>query len=201
MVRAGRAGRNAQDAAMITFVQRRFGSARGLVRLALALLELATGRLAPFRLRRPQDVRRVVFVCLGNICRSAFAQQIAIGYGLPTASLGLSTTTGAASPAEAVEAAQRLGVAIHGHRATDLRDFEILPGDLLLAMEVRHARALRQRLPARKDVQIVLLGSWCSPPMPHLHDPFTLSADYFDTCFRRVRQAVGGLNQTLRNAA
>jgi hypothetical protein len=26
--------------------------------------------------------------------------------------------------------------------------------------------------------------------MPHLHDPFTLSADYFDTCFVRVRAAV-----------
>jgi protein-tyrosine phosphatase len=184
---------------MMAFVRRRFGSARGMVRLALALLELATGRLAPFRLRRPKDVRRVVFVCLGNICRSAFAQQIAIGYGLPTASLGLSTTTGAASPAEAIAAAQRQGIAIHNHRATDLRDFEILPGDLLLAMEVRHARALRRRL-RRHDVQIALLGSWCSPPMPHLHDPFTLSADYFDTCFRRVRQAVDGLSRTLRDA-
>jgi protein-tyrosine phosphatase len=185
---------------MMALVRRRFGSARGLARLALARLELSTGRLAPFQLRRPQDVRRVVFVCLGNICRSAFAERIAIGHGLAAASLGLSTTTGAASPAEAVEAAQRQGVALHAHRATDLSDFTILPGDLLLAMEVRHARALRLRLLGRRDVQIALLGSWCSSPMPHLHDPFSLSADYFDTCFRRVRQAVDALNQTLRNA-
>jgi protein-tyrosine phosphatase len=185
---------------MMTLVRRRFGSARGLARLALAQLELGAGRLAPFQLRRPQDVQRVVFVCLGNICRSAFAQQIAISHGLAAASLGLSTTTGAPSPAEAVEAAQRVGIVMHGHRAIDLSDFTILPGDLLLAMEVRHARALRLRLLARQDVQIALLGSWCSPPMPHLHDPFSLSADYFDTCFRRVRQAVDALHRTLRDA-
>lgn len=185
---------------MRALVRRRFGSARGLVRLALAQLELGSGALASFQLRRPQDVRRVVFVCLGNICRSAFAQQIAIGHGLPTASLGLSTTTGAPSPAPAIEAAQRQGIVMHAHRATDLHDFVILPGDLLLAMEVRHARALRRRLWARPDVQIALLGAWCSPPMPHLHDPFSLSADYFDTCFGRVRQAVGALNRTLRDA-
>ena len=185
---------------MMPLVRRRFGSARGLARLALAQLELGVGGLASFQLRRPREVRRVVFVCLGNICRSAFAQQIAIGHGLAAASLGLSTTTGAPSPAEAIEAAQRQGVALHGHRATDLSDFTILPGDLLLAMEVRHARALRLRLPDRSDVQIALLGSWCSPPMPHLHDPFSLSADYFDTCFRRVRQAVDALHQTLRDA-
>jgi protein-tyrosine phosphatase len=183
---------------MMAWVRRRFGSARGLVRLALAQLELATGRLAPFRLQRPREVRRVVFVCLGNICRSAYAQQIAIGHGLAAASLGLSTTTGAPSPPEAIEAAQRQGIVLNGHRATDLGDFKIQPGDLFLAMEVRHARALQRRLHARRDVQIALLGSWCSPPMPHLHDPFSLSADYFDTCFRRVHQAVDGLNQTLR---
>lgn len=186
---------------MMNLVRRRFGTMRGLARLALARLDLATGRLALFQLRRPREVRRVVFVCLGNICRSAFAQQIAIGHGLPAASLGLSTTTGARSPAEAIKAALRQGIALHGHRATDLRDFTVLPGDLFLAMEVRHARALRQRLLARHDVQIALLGSWCRPPMPHLHDPFSLSADYFDTCFQRVREAVDGLNQALRDAA
>jgi protein-tyrosine phosphatase len=181
-------------------IPRRFGSARGLVRLALARLALATGMLASFQLRRPQEVRRVVFVCLGNICRSAYAQQIAIGHGLPAASTGLSTTTGAPSPTPALEAAQRQGITLQNHRATDLSDFTILPGDLLLAMEVRHARALRQRLWARDDIQIALLGTWCSPPTPHLHDPHTLSPDYFDTCFHRIRQAIDHLHQTLRDA-
>lgn len=174
-------------------VARRHGTWRGLARALLAYAELASGRLRPFRLARPDTVRRVVFVCLGNICRSAYAHQVAAELGMEVASLGLSTTTGAASPAEAVEAAGRQGAAMHAHRATDLSDFDVRPGDLFLVMEVRQARSLRRRLGPRTDVAVALLGMWCEPPMPHLHDPFTLSAGYFDSCFARVRQAVGKL--------
>lgn len=185
---------------MIALINRKFGTWRGLVRSLLAQLELATGRLDDFKLARPQAVRRVVFVCLGNICRSAFAHQIAVEQGLRVASLGLSTTTGVASPEEAVAGAQRQGVAMAAHRATDWKDFKIEDGDLFLVMEVRQAHELRRRLGGRGDVQVALLGLWCSPSMPHLHDPFTLSADYFDTCFVRVREAVRALAPALPGA-
>lgn len=174
-------------------IDRRFGTWRGLVRLLLAYGEQASGRLRPFRLQHPEQVRRLVFVCLGNICRSAYAEQVARAEGLACASLGLSTTTGAASPEEAVAAAQRAGVAMTAHRACDWKDFELQPGDLLLVMEVRQARELQRRLGGRTDVQLALLGNWCTPRMPHLHDPFTLSAGYFDQCFVRVQQAVRAL--------
>jgi len=178
---------------MIALINRKFGTWRGLVRALLAQLELAAGRLDEFKLRRPQAVRRVVFVCLGNICRSAFAHQVAAGQGLRVASLGLSTSTGAASPDEALDGARRQGVALDAHRATDWKDFTIEAGDLFLVMEVRQAREVRRRLNGRADVQVSLLGLWCSPAMPHLHDPFSLSAEYFDSCFTRVRAAVRAL--------
>jgi protein-tyrosine phosphatase len=38
---------------------------------------------------------------------------------------------------------------------------------------------------------------WCDPVVPHLHDPHTLSGDYFDTNFRRVDQAVRRLCASL----
>ena len=179
----------------------RFGSWRGLARLLLAYAELATGRLRPFRLARPALVQRVVYVCLGNICRSAYGVQVARDCGLNVASFGLSTSTGAASPAAALAAAARGGVDLAPHRARDWDDFEVRPGDLFLVMEIRHAHALRRRLGPRQDVQICLLGMWCEPPMPHLHDPFTLGAAYFDSCFARVRTATLGLDRQLSGAA
>ncbi|NYE59466.1 protein-tyrosine phosphatase [Duganella sp. 1224] len=167
----------------------------------MARLALRGGLLAAFRLRHPEQVRRVVFVCLGNICRSAYAQRVAGRLGMQAASVGLSTCTGAPSPPSALRAAERCGEDLRAHRATDLRDFEVLPGDLLLAMEVRHARALQRRLAGRDDIQIALLGLWCAPPMPHLHDPYTLSDAYFDQCFERLRQAVHQLHRTLSRGA
>lgn len=178
-------------------INRRHGTWRGLVRAVLARIELASGRLSGFRLRHPHKVRRAVFICLGNICRSAFAEQVAARLDMTVASAGLSAHTGAASPDSALRAARRHGYDMSAHRATDLTDFEVQPGDLFLVMEVRQARELRRRLGARTDVEVVLLGLWCTEPMPHLHDPFTLSDAYFDQCFGRVRQAVRGLQRAL----
>jgi protein-tyrosine phosphatase len=182
---------------MTTWINRTFGTWRGLVRLLLADAELATGRLRPFMLQRPDAVRRVVFVCHGNICRSAYAHHIAVECGLPVASLGLSTNTGGVSPKSALEAAARRRVDMSAHRATDWKDFGAQPGDLFLVMEVRQAHELRRRLGPRDDVQVCLLGMWCKPPMPHLHDPYTLSSAYFDTNFRRVDEAVRNLSAAL----
>lgn len=176
---------------------RRHGTWRGAVRAALASAALQAGLLRRYRLRHPARVRRVVFVCLGNICRSAYAHRVADELGMAVASTGLSTCTGAASPDTAVQAARRRGVDLGAHRATDLQDFAVRPGDLFLVMEWRQAVELRRRLGPRTDVQVTLLGLLCTPAMPHLHDPFTLSAGYFDQCFERVRQAVLRLHREL----
>ena len=50
-------------------VARRYGTWRGAVRALLAWGALRAGLLQRYRLRHPGRVRRVVFVCLGNICR------------------------------------------------------------------------------------------------------------------------------------
>jgi protein-tyrosine phosphatase len=178
-------------------IARHYGTWRGAVRAALALLQLFSGRLAPFHLQQPHRVRRVVFVCLGNICRSAYAQQVAERLGMASASVGLSTSTGAAPPESAIRAARLHGYDMAHHRATDLTDFDILPGDLLLVMEVRQAHALLRRLGPDVDVEIALLGLWCEPKMPHLHDPYTLSDAYFDRCYARLDQAVAALHRSL----
>ncbi len=181
-------------------IDRRYGTWRGLVRAILGHLEHGTGRLRSFRLRDPESVRRAVFVCHGNICRSAFAHLEAVRHGLNVASLGLSTSTGGRSPKQALAASERAGVDMTAHRATSWPDFKVLPGDLFLVMEVRQAHEIRRRLGPRDDVRIALLGMWCKPPMPHLHDPYKLGDDYFDTCFVRVREAVANLAADLPNA-
>jgi protein-tyrosine phosphatase len=185
---------------MKNWIDSRYGTWRGLVRALLAHAELAAGRLRPFALQRPDTVRRLVFVCHGNICRSAFAHHEALRYGLNVASLGLSTSTGGRSPVPAVASAARAGIDLEVHRATSWPDFKVRSGDLFLVMEVRQAHEVRRRLGKRDDVQVCLLGMWCKPVMPHLHDPYTLGDRYFDRCFERVKQAVRKLSADLPNA-
>jgi len=174
------------------------GTWRGLTRAALAQCEFVLGRLTVHTQPDARHVDRLVFVCLGNINRSAFAEKVAQALGANTSSIGLSTTTGTPAFHKAVETAPQFGIDLSRHRATDLRDYSFRPTDLLLVMEIRHARRLiSSGIPARS---IALLGHWASPHRIHLHDPHTLSDAYFRTCFTLIRSAVGGLVAEMRAA-
>lgn len=170
------------------WIDARFGTARGAVRLALSWAEVGLGlaRMAP---PDPQGVQRLVFVCHGNICRSAYAAALARRAGYRTAGFGLSTSTGQGAHPPLAEIAARRGVALDDHRSTALADFVPQSGDLLIAMEVRHLRRLStdERL---RHLPRTLLGCFLVPPLPHLHDPYELSAAYTETCLARIEQAV-----------
>lgn len=172
-------------------IRSRFGTLRGLVRLALSypqsMLGLS-GSLSP----DPAQVRRLVFVCQGNICRSAFADVAARRAGLNTASFGLSTTTGRAAHPPAIVAAQALGHDLSRHRAIDLADYVPQEGDLLLAMDVRQLHRLAAD-PRVGHLPRLLLGRWTRPMLPHLHDPYSLDDRYMAQCLRRIDGTIGRL--------
>ena len=169
----------------------RFGTFRGLVRLALSYPQLwlrQSGSVAA----HSSTVRRLVFVCQGNICRSAFADIVARQAGLNSASFGLSTTTGRAAHEPAISAAQSLGYDLSRHAAINMADYAPQDGDLLLAMEVRQLRRLAND-PRLASLPRMLLGRWTSPLTPHLHDPYGLDDRYMRRCLGRIEKAVGRL--------
>lgn len=175
-----------------------FGTFRGFVRLVLGELAFVSGSLQPFVEVRPEQVRRLVFVCLGNINRSAFGHAVAAGLGVRVASIGLSTTTGAPAFEKAISTAPVYGASLAEHRATDFTDYSYQPGDLLLAMEVRHAHELvRRGIPASA---VLLLGHWARPHRIHIHDPHQHTDQYFRTCFAIIHSAVVNLVDELRQA-
>jgi protein-tyrosine phosphatase len=175
-----------------------FATFRGFVRLVLGELEFVSGRLQPFVQIRPKEVRRLVFVCLGNINRSAFADVVATGLGARTASFGLSTNTGEPAFEKAIGTAPVYGYDLAAHRATNFPDYTFQPGDLLLAMEVRHVRELiRRGIP---EDSIALLGHWARPHRIHIHDPHRHTDAYFRTCFAIIHSGVANLVEELRQA-
>lgn len=169
-------------------INEQFGTWRGAIRLGLAYAEVA-GRLAPTRHPPVQDVRRFVFVCHGNICRSAFAEAVARRSGCNAASFGLSTANGKPAHPPVIAAAASRGHDLSDHRTTAVEDYEPMAGDYLLGMEVRHLRrlALNGRL---RHLPRALLGSYAGFPVPHLHDPYGLDEAYMEICLTRIQDAV-----------
>ena len=175
--------------------QRNHGTFRGWLRCAGSQIMFMSGGLNRFVRPELGQVRRLVFVCLGNIHRSAFAQGVARQRGIEALSYGLAATTGAASAALTVEHAAAFGIDLASHAATDITDYEFAPGDLLLAMEVRHVRYLIDLgLPADA---IGLLGHWACPHRIHLQDPHRLSESFLRTCFALIHSAVQHLADEL----
>jgi len=181
---------------MPQMIDNRYGTTRGLMRLLLSYPQqwAGVGQRAPDDMGK---VQRLVFVCRGNISRSAYADIGARRRGFVSASCGVSAAHGREADPAAVQVASQLGLDLSGHRATEAGRFEPQPSDLLLAMEVRQLTALSQ-LPHLAETPRLLLGSFAGTP--HLHDPYGLSLPYYVSCFRRIDVALDRLEMLCQAA-
>jgi protein-tyrosine phosphatase len=174
------------------FVQARFGSVRGLARLGLSRAASSAGAYRAFERVEWGQVRRLVFVCSGNICRSPYAERRAVLAGFPSISAALRGESGLPADPAARAAAWAAGVDLDGHRSTAIAGADLRAGDLLIAMEPWQARQLQARY-LSNGVQVTLLGLWSRPKRPHLHDPFTLPDAYFHSCFQVIDSGVSAI--------
>jgi protein-tyrosine phosphatase len=178
-------------------IQAEYGRRAGWLRHHLARTLDRLGTFAPLRRLSWDEVDRLVFVCHGNVCRSAYAAARARHLGLQSASFGLAARDGDPANAVAAERAAARAVDLASHRATSAAAARLRPGDLLVAMEPAQLRGIRLVAP---DAPVTLLGLWSTPPRPHLEDPYGLSPTYFDTCFDVVDSALEELARRARRA-
>ena len=180
-------------------IKRNYASVSGFVRVVLSELDFVFGTAGKFANPSIPNIRRVVFICLGNINRSAFASAVCAESGIHTVSFGLSTSTGAPAFHRAVKIAAEMGFNLTSHKAVGVADFIPEHGDLYLVMEIRHAKRLVSLgLPMS---QIALLGFWSRPQRLHIHDPFEHDEEYFRSCFTLVESAVRNLALEMRQAS
>ncbi len=153
----------------------------------------------------------ILFVCLGNICRSPTAEAVfralaareAPDVEVSTDSAGTAGYhVGSAPDARAQEAARRRGYDMSGRRArmVEPRDFERF--DLILAMDRSNWSALRQAAPraARERVRLFLEYA---PDLEVLEvpDPYYGGPNGFEEVLDLIEAASRGLLQDLRNRA
>ena len=163
---------------MSSLIDTKFGTVRGFVQLMLDYMAMYAGLYRKYGTIDWSSVRRLVFVCQGNISRSPYAHWIALRETDAVTALGLNTETGMQAYDMALDVARTSGVDLTPHPTTDWSDFEFRDGYLVLAMEMRHIRIIEER-PMDCDIRVVLLGLWCRPHMPLLYDPHRLSSAYF----------------------
>ena len=170
-------------------ISERYGRKIGLLKLLGSQFLDRLGAYRAYRQVRWNDVQRLVFVCSGNICRSAYAEGRATQLGLRAVSAGLSADRSGPADRRAVRFAAGRSVDLSEHRTTPVGDLELEKGDLILCMEPFQAFAMTEI--ARSGAsQVTLLGLWASEPRPYLQDPYGLLDGYWHTCFALIDSAV-----------
>ena len=150
-------------------------------------------------------VRKVMFVCLGNICRSPLAEAYA---RVEFASRGLqvevcsSGTIGQheGEPANrgAIEIARLQGIDLSTHRAKQTRASDFSECDLLLALDQQNLADLIARCPVQHASKVIRLLDF-APGSGHrdVPDPYGGTTADFARSFALIRAAVDGLAERL----
>lgn len=181
-----------------------FSSRGGRKAVALTAWNRVLGAFGAYRRWQQPDwkaVDRLVFICKGNICRSAYGHAYASQrHGFRVASAGLEAREGARANDVAQRVAGLRGVDLSGHRAQAVNQFPFRPGDLLVAFEPGHLLALERALSDRRGIQMTLMGVHARPSEPYMHDPYGLADDYFANCFLNIERNVGVMTERLEGS-
>jgi protein-tyrosine phosphatase len=157
----------------------------------------------------PLNVRSILFICKGNICRSPFAEHIAkiileelssVLAGCEISSAGIRVWKPDKPPAEAIISAKHFGVELQGHKSR-LISYEMMESyDMIIVMETWQFKYLRN-LFLEFDNKVYLLplfechgsGKKGSYLKYNIQDPYGRKIEDYKDCFDRISSCISVL--------
>ena len=152
----------------------------------------------------------ILFVCLGNICRSPLAEGV---FGAVAGENGLSHRfrldsagtggwhAGQAPDPRSIAVAARHGVDISGQQARCIRPADFAGFDLILGMDRANVGDLRRIAPQDAQERIHLYLDYALGTASDVPDPYYGDADGFEKVYHMIREASEALSARLAAAA
>jgi protein-tyrosine-phosphatase/predicted ATP-grasp superfamily ATP-dependent carboligase len=142
----------------------------------------------------------IVFVCYGNICRSAFAERLLGRTLAPLAgqvlvkSAGTYQVEGRSSPSEAVQAARRHGMDLMTHRSQSITREILDAATVIIVFDRSNVETLNSQFPGISS-PIIPLGflTITGNRGGNIHDPYGGEPAIFDRTFALIEQGVAVL--------
>jgi len=180
------------------WINNNYGSRRGIYETYKHQFFYKVGLFDKYENIDLQKIERLIFVCKGNICRSAFAEAVARNQDFETASCGINTTNGNPANEIAAQVALSKGYDLSRHETRTIFSLELRRGDLLVAMEPGQAKFIEKNV--NPDSNCSLLGLWGHPATPYVHDPFGASMEYYQNCFAYIESCVHSIVENIAQA-
>lgn len=170
------------------------------------MTDSATTSAAPTDARREEfareatrawsDAQTFLFVCLGNVCRSPFAEGLALRQiGRRRAiSAGHYPVSGRRPPEFALATAQRFGVDLASHRSRVLSRGMVDEADAVFVFDEENHETLLSRHPDAAE-RTHPLGA-LSPEGPlHIADPFGGPASLYEAVYGQIAGAIAAVEE------
>ena len=153
---------------------------------------------------KTHPLRSVLFVCLGNICRSPLAEGVfrsvlaAEGKdrGIHIDSAGTNGYhTGEAPDERSILAARQHGIDISDQRCRQLKAEDFVSFDLILGMDRANVAAIQDRRPANATAETGLFSEIALGEASQIPDPYCGTQADFERVYRMVLKASKGLSK------
>ncbi|MEO5758163.1 MAG: low molecular weight protein-tyrosine-phosphatase [Mesorhizobium sp.] len=147
---------------------------------------------------RAKPVKSILFVCLGNICRSPLAEGVfravlaerVLDRGILLDSAGTGGWhAGSAPDPRSIAIAARHGVDISGQKARKVVADDFSRFDLILGMDRANVRDLMEIAPAAQRGRVQLFLECAEGKIRDVPDPYYDGAEAFTSVYRMVREA------------
>jgi len=151
----------------------------------------------------------VLFICMGNICRSPtaegvfrhFVEQRGLQESIRIDSAGTHAYhSGEPSDRRAIAAAARRGYDMTGIRARRVRDEDFEEFDLVIAMDDQNLQNLQEMAGPALSAKVSLFLDYSSGDVSEVPDPYYGGAKGFERVLDLVEDASRGLLEMLRKS-
>ncbi|MBC7958226.1 MAG: low molecular weight protein arginine phosphatase [Vallitaleaceae bacterium] len=135
-------------------------------------------------------MKKIIFVCTGNTCRSPMAEKLGQMMAqekqleILILSRGLSVSIEEGAHERAIIAMKAYGQDLLTHRSTQFRKSDCLGEPLILAMTLQHKKAIQTLYPEMKD-NIFTLKEYAGES-GDVHDPFGRPQVVYDQCAQEM---------------
>ncbi|HAU80430.1 MAG TPA: phosphotyrosine protein phosphatase [Stenotrophomonas sp.] len=140
----------------------------------------------------------ILFVCIGNICRSPSAEvmlrAIVEGRRIQVASAGLGALVDHGIDATAQELLLERGLTGERHRARQVNSSILSAADLVLTMELKHVRRITEIAP-HVSGKTFLLGKWQEER--EIPDPYRQQRPAFEHVYKLMAEGIDSWSRHL----